>query len=79
MSLQKIDGGYVAMPDLAFYNLDGAWHIENRGVAQDEQSGAKVGRLAPNAPDSPQENANWPLETQTLSPCDFDAMTQSVP
>jgi hypothetical protein len=35
MSLQKIDGGYVATPDLAFYNLDGAWHIESHGVAPD--------------------------------------------
>jgi len=30
-----IDGGNVGTPDLAFYNLDGSWEIENHGVAPD--------------------------------------------
>jgi tricorn protease len=30
-----IDGGGVSTPNLAFYNLDGAWDVENRGVAPD--------------------------------------------
>jgi tricorn protease len=30
-----IDGGNVAMPNLAFYNLEGAWDVENNGVAPD--------------------------------------------
>ncbi|MBZ5605043.1 MAG: PDZ domain-containing protein, partial [Acidobacteriia bacterium] len=30
-----IDGGSVGTPDLAFYNLDGAWDIENHGVSPD--------------------------------------------
>jgi tricorn protease len=30
-----IDGGFAATPDLAFYNLDGAWDVENRGVTPD--------------------------------------------
>jgi tricorn protease len=30
-----IDGGNVGTPDLAFYNLDGAWDVENHGVAPD--------------------------------------------
>jgi tricorn protease len=30
-----LDGGVVATPDLAFYNLNGAWDIENHGVPPD--------------------------------------------
>jgi tricorn protease len=30
-----IDGGTVGTPDLAFYNLEGSWEIENHGVAPD--------------------------------------------
>jgi tricorn protease len=30
-----IDGGVVGVPNLAFYNLDGEWEIENRGVSPD--------------------------------------------
>jgi tricorn protease len=30
-----IDGGSVGTPNLAFYNLDGAWDVENNGVAPD--------------------------------------------
>jgi tricorn protease len=30
-----LDGGVIATPDLAFYNLHGAWDIENRGVSPD--------------------------------------------
>jgi tricorn protease len=30
-----IDGGSVASPDLAFYNLEGSWDVENKGVAPD--------------------------------------------
>jgi tricorn protease len=30
-----IDGGSVASPDLAFYNLEGSWDVENNGVAPD--------------------------------------------
>ncbi len=30
-----IDGGNVGTPDLAFYNLDGAWDVENHGVSPD--------------------------------------------
>ena len=30
-----IDGGSVGTPDLAFYNLDGAWDVENHGVSPD--------------------------------------------
>jgi tricorn protease len=30
-----IDGGSVAMPNLGFYNLHGAWDVENHGVAPD--------------------------------------------
>jgi tricorn protease len=30
-----IDGGFVASPNLAFWNPDGAWDVENRGVAPD--------------------------------------------
>ncbi|MGA3187437.1 MAG: PDZ domain-containing protein [Bryobacteraceae bacterium] len=30
-----IDGGNVGTPNLAFYNLDGAWDIENNGVSPD--------------------------------------------
>lgn len=30
-----IDGGRVSTPNLAFYNLDGAWDVENHGVAPD--------------------------------------------
>jgi tricorn protease len=30
-----VDGGRVTAPDLAFFNLDGEWEIENHGVAPD--------------------------------------------
>ena len=30
-----IDGGNVGTPDLAFYNLEGSWEIENQGVSPD--------------------------------------------
>lgn len=30
-----IDGGSVATPNLAFYNLEGSWDVENHGVAPD--------------------------------------------
>jgi tricorn protease len=30
-----IDGGNVGTPDLAFYNLEGSWDIENHGVSPD--------------------------------------------
>lgn len=30
-----IDGGFVASPNLAFWNPDGTWDVENRGVAPD--------------------------------------------
>jgi tricorn protease len=30
-----IDGGSVGTPNLAFYNLDGAWDVENHGVTPD--------------------------------------------
>jgi tricorn protease len=30
-----IDGGNVGTPNLAFYNLDGAWDVENHGVTPD--------------------------------------------
>ena len=30
-----IDGGNVGTPNLAFYNLDGAWDVENHGVSPD--------------------------------------------
>src|SRR6516165_12802331 len=30
-----IDGGNVGTPNLAFYNLDGSWDVENHGVAPD--------------------------------------------
>jgi tricorn protease len=30
-----IDGGNVGTPNLAFYNLEGAWDVENHGVAPD--------------------------------------------
>lgn len=30
-----IDGGGVASPNLAFYNLEGSWDVENNGVAPD--------------------------------------------
>jgi tricorn protease len=30
-----IDGGNVGTPNLAFYNLDGAWDVENNGVSPD--------------------------------------------
>jgi tricorn protease len=30
-----IDGGSVGTPNLAFYNLEGEWDVENRGVAPD--------------------------------------------
>jgi tricorn protease len=30
-----IDGGNVGTPDLAFYNLEGSWEIENHGVSPD--------------------------------------------
>ena len=30
-----IDGGNVGTPDLAFYNLEGAWDVENHGVSPD--------------------------------------------
>ncbi len=30
-----IDGGSVADPDLAFYNLEGSWDVENNGVPPD--------------------------------------------
>jgi len=32
-----IDGGNVGTPNLAFYNLDGAWDVENHGVAPDHE------------------------------------------
>jgi tricorn protease len=30
-----LDGGNVGTPNLAFYNLDGSWDVENHGVAPD--------------------------------------------
>jgi tricorn protease len=30
-----VDGGSVTAPNLAFYNTDGEWEVENRGVAPD--------------------------------------------
>jgi tricorn protease len=33
-----IDGGSVASPDLAFYNLEGSWDVENNGVAPDYET-----------------------------------------
>ena len=30
-----IDGGNMGVPNLAFYNLDGSWDVENHGVAPD--------------------------------------------
>jgi tricorn protease len=30
-----IDGGFVGTPNLAFYNTDGEWDVENRGVPPD--------------------------------------------
>jgi tricorn protease len=30
-----IDGGNVGTPNLAFYNLDGSWEIENHGISPD--------------------------------------------
>ncbi|HWR51261.1 MAG TPA: S41 family peptidase [Bryobacteraceae bacterium] len=30
-----VDGGRVTAPNLAFFNLDGEWEIENHGVAPD--------------------------------------------
>ncbi|MEO8027472.1 MAG: PDZ domain-containing protein [Bryobacteraceae bacterium] len=30
-----IDGGFVTAPNVAFYNLKGAWDVENHGVAPD--------------------------------------------
>ena len=30
-----IDGGNVGVPNLAFYNLEGAWDVENHGVSPD--------------------------------------------
>jgi tricorn protease len=30
-----IDGGFVTAPNLAFYNTEGQWDVENRGVAPD--------------------------------------------
>ena len=30
-----LDGGYVATPDVAFYDLDGLWEVENHGVEPD--------------------------------------------
>ncbi len=32
---QLIDGGFVTAPNLAFYNTEGQWDVENRGVAPD--------------------------------------------
>jgi len=40
-----IDGGYISSPNLAMYNVDGEWDVENVGVAPDievEMSPAKV-------------------------------------
>ena len=34
-----IDGGFVATPNLAFYNLEGAWDVENHGVPPDYEVG----------------------------------------
>ena len=30
-----LDGGFAGTPDLAFYNLNGSWDIENHGVPPD--------------------------------------------
>jgi tricorn protease len=30
-----IDGGAISSPNLAFYNLDGEWDVENKGIAPD--------------------------------------------
>jgi tricorn protease len=30
-----LDGGRVTAPNLAFYNTEGAWEVENHGVAPD--------------------------------------------
>ncbi len=32
-----IDGGNVGTPNLAFYNLEGAWDVENHGVSPDHE------------------------------------------
>ena len=40
-----MDGGFITSPNLAFYNLDGEWDVENIGVAPDievEMTPAKV-------------------------------------
>lgn len=40
-----IDGGYISSPNLAMYNVDGEWDVENVGVAPDievEMTPAKV-------------------------------------
>lgn len=44
-----LDGGVVATPDLAFYDTEGAWIVENQGVAPDiaieeEPGAAREGR-----------------------------------
>lgn len=30
-----IDGGFITAPNIAFYNPDGTWDVENHGVAPD--------------------------------------------
>ena len=30
-----IDGGFISSPNLAFYNIEGEWDVENEGVAPD--------------------------------------------
>ncbi len=32
---QLIDGGFVTAPNFAFFNMDGQWELENRGVSPD--------------------------------------------
>jgi tricorn protease len=32
---ELMDGGYVTVPTFGFYSPDGAWEIENHGVAPD--------------------------------------------
>ena len=30
--MSLIDGGFISSPNLAFYNIDGEWDVENVGV-----------------------------------------------
>ena len=33
--LGLIDGGFISSPNLAFYNIEGNWAVENEGVPPD--------------------------------------------